>query len=407
MARRDFGSFHASNVQELLELPDEKYEAPHFPVDRPSFEEYKNNPPEFGKEMRKKHFLLEPEVTFINHGAFGAVLSEALENGQKYQRHTELQPLRFLDRELFPLLVDISRQLAKFVGCDPTDLVLVSNATTATSTVVRGIPFTKEDTIFFLNTTYGAVKKLLREVSRLTGVHLQEETVELPLTNRNQIIELVRDKLKPGTRLAIFDHIASNFALTMPLKEIIEICHQRKVAVYVDGAHALGSQKLNLRSLRPTYYTSNAHKWLSTPKGCAFMYVDKSRQDAVRPLVVSHGYGAGFNSEFIWTVQYLSEKWSTPPVAPSDMFDSMALIQLPDSLHFVPPPLTEVDFSCAESIQNELYHKYNIEVPIKPIQGCLYVRISGHIYNEMSDYEKLAEAVLEITVRRKQEGQVE
>ncbi|CAI9738557.1 probable L-cysteine desulfhydrase, chloroplastic [Octopus vulgaris] len=370
MARRDFGSFHASNVQELLELPDEKYEAPHFPVDRPSFEEYKNNPPEFGKEMRKKHFLLEPEVTFINHGAFGAVLSEALENGQKYQRHTELQPLRFLDRELFPLLVDISRQLAKFVGCDPTDLVLVSNATTATSTVVRGIPFTKEDTIFFLNTTYGAVKKLLREVSRLTGVHLQEETVELPLTNRNQIIELVRDKLKPGTRLAIFDHIASNFALTMPLKEIIEICHQRKVAVYVDGAHALGSQKLNLRSLRPTYYTSNAHKWLSTPKGCAFMYVDKSRQDAVRPLVVSHGYGAGFNSEFIWTVQYLSEKWSTPPVAPSDMFDSMALIQLPDSLHFVPPPLTEVDFSCAESIQNELYHKYNIEVCI---YVCMYV----------------------------------
>ncbi|XP_014790800.1 uncharacterized protein LOC106884095 [Octopus bimaculoides] len=402
MARRDFGSFHASNVQELLELPDEKYEAPHFPVDQPSFEEYKNNPPEFGKEMRKKHFLLE-----------------------KYQRYVERQPLRFMDRELLPLLVDISRRLAKFVGCDPTDLVLLSNASTATSTILRGIPFTKEDTIFFLSTTYGAVKKLLREISRLTGVHLQEETVKLPITNRNQIIELVQDKLKPGTRLAIFDHIASNIPLTMPLKEIIEICHQRKVAVYVDGAHVLGSLKLNLRSLQPTYYTANAHKWLSTPKGCAFMYVDKSRQDTVRPLVISHGYGAGFNSEFIWTGlrDYSSifamlvniDFWRTLGEDRIHSYmrslikraDSMALVQLPDSLHFVPPPLTEVDFSCAESIQNDLYHKYNVEVPVKAIQGCLYVRISGHIYNEMSDYERLAEAVLEIAVRRKQDGQVE
>jgi hypothetical protein len=34
--------------------------------------------------------------------------------------------------------------------------------------------------------------------------------------------------------------------------------------------------------------------------GCAFMYVKKELQSQTRPLIISHGFGSGFNSEFIW-----------------------------------------------------------------------------------------------------------
>ena len=68
----------------------------------------------------------------------------------------------------------------------------------------------------------------------------------------------------------------------------------------IDGAHALGALHLDLRSLDPDYYVSNAHKWFCAPKGCAFMYVKKELQSQTRPLIISHGFGSGFNSEFIW-----------------------------------------------------------------------------------------------------------
>jgi selenocysteine lyase/cysteine desulfurase len=32
-------------------------------------------------------------------------------------------------------------------------------------------------------------------------------------------------------------------------------------------------------------------------------------------------------------------------------------------------------------------------VPVKTVQGCLYVRISAAIYNRLDDYEQLAAAV--------------
>ena len=72
----------------------------------------------------------------------------------------------------------------------------------------------------------------------------------------------------------------------------------------VDGAHALGSVHLDLASLHADYYVTNAHKWFCAPKGVALLYVAPEVQKDVHPLVISHGYGSGFNSEFMWSGSY-------------------------------------------------------------------------------------------------------
>ena len=45
--------------------------------------------------------------------------------------------------------------------------------------------------------------------------------------------------------------------------------------------------------------------------------------------------------------------------------------------------------------QNRLFED-GIEVPIKAIEGKLYVRLSAHVHNELSDYEALRECVLRL-----------
>ncbi len=45
------------------------------------------------------------------------------------------------------------------------------------------------------------------------------------------------------------------------------------------------------------------------------------------------------------------------------------------------------------------------QVPVKCIQGQLYVRISAHIYNVRADFERLAEAVLELVHQQQQQQQ--
>jgi len=54
--------------------------------------------------------------------------------------------------------------------------------------------------------------------------------------------------------------------------------------------------------LRPAPNPSNlaCMQWLCAPRGSAFLHVQRRHQRHVRPLILSHGYGSGFVSEFIW-----------------------------------------------------------------------------------------------------------
>ncbi|CAF4231594.1 unnamed protein product [Adineta steineri] len=58
------------------------------------------------------------------------------------------------------------------------------------------------------------------------------------------------------------------------------------------------------------------------------------------------------------------------------------------------------NYDDAEIIQNKLYHDFNIEVPIKNIDGNLYVRISTHIYNYIEQYEELGNAIIKIVGKK-------
>jgi len=44
----------------------------------------------------EKYFLLDPEITFLNHGSFGATPEPVFHEYQRWQRELESQPVEFL-----------------------------------------------------------------------------------------------------------------------------------------------------------------------------------------------------------------------------------------------------------------------------------------------------------------------
>jgi selenocysteine lyase/cysteine desulfurase len=83
------------------------------------------------------------------------------------------QPLRFLDRELFPHIVAVLRRLAaEHLGCSPRRLAPVPNATTGINAVVRSWALKPGDAVFTLSIAYGSVKKLLFDACERAGAEL-------------------------------------------------------------------------------------------------------------------------------------------------------------------------------------------------------------------------------------------
>ncbi|CAF4361605.1 unnamed protein product, partial [Rotaria magnacalcarata] len=88
----------------------------------------------------------------------------------------------------------------------------------------------------------------------------------------------------------------------------------------------------------------------------------------------------------------LVQMWNTSKLTSDDISGPMRCIKLPIS----DDNNGGFKYDDAEIIQNQLYHDFNIEVPIKSIDGNLYVRISAHLYNYIEQYKQLGHAIVEI-----------
>lgn len=261
---KTYGSSHGYEICRELAASDEDYKPPSFPFKLPKFTEKVK----FGAEMKEKHFHLEKDWTYLNHGAYGAAIKESLEAEMGWLVRCEQQSVRFFGREFYPHLAHVIRRVAKFVDADRHDVLLVPNATVGVNTVVQSVLRTLKpgDSILLLSLAYGTVIKLLQRIDRETEIRVDLIDVAFPVESPESIVQLLEDSIKPDTKLAVLDHVTSVHALVLPIKEMVKACHKRGVQVLVDGAHGFGSHPISMREIGADYYVANAHKWFLSPK---------------------------------------------------------------------------------------------------------------------------------------------
>lgn len=375
----------------------------------------------------RNDFLIDPEVTFLNHGSFGACPRPVFEDYQKWQYELERQPLEFLGRRSVDLLAEARTALASFLNIEPDEVVYFPNPTTAINMVARNLNLQPGDEIIATNHEYGAMDRTWNFICEKTGAQYIQQPIDLPVTDHQAFADTFLDGLTSNTRVIFISHITSPTALIFPVKEICDKARQLGIMSIVDGAHAVGHLDLDLSEIDADIYTGACHKWLCAPKGASFLYADQRIQSILEPLVVSWGYQSEKPgpSQFIdyheWqgtrdlaaflsvptAIKYQQENnWpeiqkhchnlakqgreiinsitGLEPISPASTtwFNQMASVRMPDDLDH-------------EALQAHLYDQYRIEIPVISWQNENFLRISVQAYNQVADIDKLVEAISE------------
>lgn len=375
----------------------------------------------------KHHWLLAPEITFLNHGAFGATPRVVLERQRTFQEQLEREPVRFFVRELEPLLDVARRAVAEFVNADVEGLAFVPNATAGVNAVLRSLDLDQHDELLVTSQEYNASRNALDHVAYQSGAKIVHVDIPFPIESADVIVARVLHRVTERTRLLLIDHVTSQTALIFPIETLVAQLAARGIDTLVDGAHAPGFLPLDLQALGAAYYVGNLHKWVCAPKGAAFLYVRQNRRRTIHPVAISHGANSPrsdrtrFLLEFDWTGTFDPSAWLAVPAAlrfigslatdgwpeimrnnrelairgrntildrlgieqpaPDAMLGAMAAIPLPDG--------------DADQLQDRLLFDHHIEVPIIawPAAPHRLLRISAHMHNTFGEYEQLAEAL--------------
>jgi len=237
----------------------------------------------------RQHWTLEPGLTFLNHGSFGACPAPVLAEQTRLRARLEADPVRFLAREQEALLDEALQALGAFIGAAPANLAFVANATAGVNAVMRSLQFSPGDEILTTDHLYPACRNAIDYVAARTGARVVVARISFPLENNSEITKSILDAASSRTRLAVLDHVTSPTALIFPVEELVAALARRGIDTLVDGAHAPGMLPLGLDALGAAYYVGNCHKWLCAPKGAGFLYARRDRQAALAPLSISHG----------------------------------------------------------------------------------------------------------------------
>jgi len=383
---------------------------------------------------------LQKDIIFFNHGSFGSCPKPILQYQDKLRAQMESQPVQFFVRDYEKMLDEARICMAQFVDADPNCLVFVPNVTYGVNCVFNSLEFHPGDEILITNHEYNACKNIAEYTAQKTGAKTVVAKIPFPLNSQEEIFHSIMSNVTTKTRAVLIDHITSPTALIFPIEKILCELKKKEIPLVIDGSHAPGMLPLSIKKLDPDFYTANCHKWLCSPKGAGFLYVNKKWINKIRPITISHGANtqrtdrSRFLIEFGWTgtddptpyfcipevIKYfnsiVNNGWDTimkrnhslaiaareiicnaldiKTPAPAEIIGSMATIPMWDSVNYNPSP----NPLYMDALQTFLWENYKIEVPIMPWENYpkRVLRISAQIYNSLPQYEKLAKILKDI-----------
>ena len=95
-------------------------------------------------------------------------------------------------------------------------------------------------------------------------------------------IESIKKKITSKTKLIGVTHLSNVTGAILPIKEITELAHSKKIAVLVDGCQGAPHLKLDMQDLGCDFYAISCHKMYG-PTGLGILYAKKKWLEELPP----------------------------------------------------------------------------------------------------------------------------
>jgi len=230
----------------------------------------------------RSEFPALAKFTYLDTATFGQMPRRASEAMMRHLAHRdETASGQFLS--WFDDMDRIREQAARLVNGSASDIAFVQSSSTGLSYLMQGLRWKEGDEVL---TLAGEFPNQVYQSAALHKFGVTHRAVAWP-----EFYAAVNDR----TRVVLLSTVNYATGFLPPMEEISRFLRARGSALlYVDGTQSVGALRFDVKKVKPAMLCVDAYKWMMSPNGAGFVYVDEGLRRELTPTVVGWRSDAGW-----------------------------------------------------------------------------------------------------------------
>ncbi|MBY0377903.1 MAG: aminotransferase class V-fold PLP-dependent enzyme [Gammaproteobacteria bacterium] len=185
---------------------------------------------------------------------------------------------KYMDR-----INDVYHKIAKLINADKEEVAIFENASAAWGAAFKGLSFEKGDEIITSEMEYVTNLIGLVDMQQADGVKVSVIPND---AKGNFSVEELKKAINVKTKLIAITHVSSSGGSILPVEQIGNIAAQHGILYLVDACQSAGQMPLDVKKIKCDMLSVTGRKYLRAPRGTGFLFVKKSSQDKLKPILL-------------------------------------------------------------------------------------------------------------------------
>ena len=231
--------------------------------------------------LRAAEFPWTSDTIYLNNASIGPLPERTRLALDEFNRG-RAAPHKLPDRELFAMLAETRKRIARLLGATAEEIALTVNTGFGIGMAARALPLEPGDIVLVSDKEFPAnVYPWLRLKDRGVSMELVPTTAE-GWPDEARLLERLRD---PRVRVLAVSLVQFSNGYLVDLERLSAATRESGAFLVVDAIQGIGQVPVDLSRTRVDVLACGGQKWLLSPWGSGFVYVRRDLIGSLDPAI--------------------------------------------------------------------------------------------------------------------------